>query len=212
VRLISTLLLLCGARPLCADQVEMQNGDRYFGRVLSLNSDTLALQSEILGVLHLQRAKMASITFGVSGPTNSATRAVPVASGTPAPLTNGPGPFRGSPATNANAELARALRQLPSSTNLVQQVERQFLTDADPKAREKFTEMLGGLMTGKLSVGDIRAEAQSAAEQLRSLKRDLGDDAGFAVDGYLSILDHFLKETPAPAGRVTNAAARTKNP
>jgi len=55
---ISRLLLqawiffaLCSAA--AADQIEMANGDRYVGRVVSLGADTLTLQSEVLGTLKL---------------------------------------------------------------------------------------------------------------------------------------------------------------
>jgi hypothetical protein len=95
---------------------------------------------------------------------------------------------------------------LSTSTNLIQQVQKQFLSGAGPEANNKFNEMLGGLMSGKLSVDDIRAEAKSAADKLRTLQRESGEDAGFAANAYLSILDHFLKET-APAGSASNAPA-----
>ena len=36
----------CGVR---ADQIEMQNGDRYNGKLLAMTNGTLVLQSEILG-------------------------------------------------------------------------------------------------------------------------------------------------------------------
>jgi hypothetical protein len=68
----------------------------------------------------------------------------------------------------------------------------------------KFNELLGGLMSGKLSVDDIRAQAKTAADQLRALKREGGEDAGFAADTYLAILDHFLKDT-ASSGPITNS-------
>jgi hypothetical protein len=103
------------------------------------------------------------------------------------------------------------MRQLSTSSNLVQQVRSQFLADADPKAQAKFNELLDGLTTGKLGIGDIRAQAQVAANQLRAAQRDLGDDAGFALDGYLSILDHFLKETAASSGAITNKPALRPN-
>jgi hypothetical protein len=47
---------------------------------------------------------------------------------------------------------------------------------------------------------------ESAADQLRALQRESGEDAGFATSAYLAILDHFLKET-APSGSATNAPA-----
>ena len=50
-----------------ADQVEMQTGDRYFGNVLSLSSNILVLQNEVLGTVRLPRDKVSLITLG-SGP------------------------------------------------------------------------------------------------------------------------------------------------
>src|SRR5258707_11573164 len=47
-----------------ADQVELQNGDHYVGRVVSLSGETLVLQSDVLGTLRLPRGKVASITLG----------------------------------------------------------------------------------------------------------------------------------------------------
>jgi hypothetical protein len=44
-----------------ADQVEMQNGDRYVGKVLTLNNETLVLQNEVLGTVKLPRVKVAAI-------------------------------------------------------------------------------------------------------------------------------------------------------
>ncbi len=61
-------------------------------------------------------------------------------------------------------------------------------------------------MSGKLSVEDIRADVETAADQLRALQRESGEDAGFATGTYLAILDHCLKET-APSGSATNAPA-----
>ena len=49
-------------------------------------------------------------------------------------------------------------------------------------------------------MNDIRVEAKSAADQLKELKRDLGEDAGGALDGYLTILENFLRETAPPPG------------
>ena len=45
-----SLVVLAGAAQ--ADQVEMQNGDRYNGKILSLTNDTVVLQSELLGNAH----------------------------------------------------------------------------------------------------------------------------------------------------------------
>ena len=47
-----------------ADQVEMQNGDRYVGTVLSMSADALVLQNDVLGTVKLPRGKVAHITMG----------------------------------------------------------------------------------------------------------------------------------------------------
>src|SRR5258708_38002206 len=74
-------------------------------------------------------------------------------------------------ATNSAADLAEALRKSGANTNLIQQVQKQFLSDAGPEANDKFNELLSGYMTGKLSVNDIRTQAKSAADPLRELNR-----------------------------------------
>jgi uncharacterized protein len=198
--LCAALILFAGSGRLSADQVELQNGDRYVGHVLSLNSNSVVLQSEVLGILRLPRSKVAVITLGPGSMTNS--QAVPLAA-------NAQPPPRSAAPINAAANLSPALPGLSTSTNLIQQVQKQFLSGAGPEANTKFNELLGGLMSGKLSVDDIRAEAKSAADQLRTLQRESGEDPGFAANAYLSILDHFLKET-APAGAATNAPTSSK--
>lgn len=181
-----------------ADQVEMQNGDRYVGNVVSLNTNTLVLENEVLGMVRLPRGKVALITLG-SRPPVSVTPLPSPANG----QVRAPSSARAAAATNPSPEL----RKLAEHTNLIQQVQRQFLGDAGPEANQKFDELLSGLMSGKLTVDDLRAQAQSAADQLRALKREGGEDAGFAADTYLAILDHFLKGSP-PAGTGTNAPPR----
>jgi Fe-S-cluster containining protein len=193
----AALVLFVVPGRLRADQVEMQNGDRYAGRVVSLNTNTVVLQSDVLGTLRLPRAKVAGITLGARSPTNSP----PLPS-----LTNGQVRASAAAPANATPAMSPALRQLGANTNLIQQVQKQFLSGAGPEANSKFNDLLGGLMSGKLSVDDIRAEAKSAADQLRALKREGGEEAGFAADAYLSILDHFLKDT-APSGAATNVPA-----
>jgi len=170
-------LLLCG-RAVWADQVEMKSGERFIGKVLSLSNDTLVVQSEALGVVRLPRAKVASVSMSAGAETNS-VKMPAVAGQAPRPVaainTN----------TNSNAELATAVRQLNGRTNLVQQVEEQFLVGTDPQAKAKFNDLVSGLMSGKLGLNDIRAEALSATEQLKGLKRELGEDSTGTL-GYVS--------------------------
>jgi len=186
-----------------ADQVQMQNGDRYSGKVVSLSADTLVLQSEVAGTLRLPRAGVASLMLG--------TNATPTLVATPR-LTNAPMPGAAAVRTNTGApEMAGGLRQLGLHTNLIQQVQAQFLGDAGPEANAKFNELLNGLISGKLTMTDLRAEAQSAANQMRDVRKELGDEGGVMIDGYLAILDHFLKETAPAPGASTNLDRPTLN-
>jgi hypothetical protein len=195
--LCAAVVLFVAAPQLRADQVEMQNGDRYAGQVVSLNTNTVVLQSDVLGTLRLPRAKVAAITLGAAAATTSPRLPSPTNAQVRPPA---------AARTNAAPKLSPALSQLGASTNLIQQVQQQFLSGAGPEANDKFNELLGGLMSGKLTVDDIRSQAKTAADQLRALKREGGEETGFAMDAYLAILDHFLKET-APSGSATNAPA-----
>ena len=180
----AALIPLVATLSVQADQVELQNGDLYTGKVISLNADTLVVQSEVLGTLLVPRGKVATITLG-SNVTARATGA------TPAPVRP---PARTAAATDVN-DFSAALRQLGTNTGLIQQVQAQFLSGAGPEANSKFNELVSGLASGKVTLTDLRVQAKASADQLRALKQDLGDDAGWALDGYLSILDDFVKES-----------------
>ena len=159
----------------------MQNGDRYAGHILSMTSNSVVLESDVLGKVTLPREKISSVTFG------NATAAV---AATPTPK---------SSTTHTN--IAVALRGMTGSTNTIEQVRQQMLTGADPAATQKYNELVSGLMTGKLNVNDIRSQARTSIEQINQLKRELGPEAGDALDSYLAILQNFVNETestPAP--------------
>ena len=186
-----TVILFLATLSLRADQVEMQNGDRYLGTVLSLDTNTLVLRSAVLGTVTLPRGKVALIHLGSGGATNLPSAA---SAGKPQP------PASSIAITNGTTDLSAPLRRLGAGTNFIEQVRAQFLSDAGPEANNKFNAMVGGLLSGRLTVNDIRVEAKSAADQLKELKRDLGEDAGGALDGYVAILENFLRETAPPPG------------
>jgi hypothetical protein len=180
--------------PACADQVLMQNGDRYNGHILSMTANSLVLQSEVLGTVKLPRDKVSVISFASGATTNLSVSATPATDPGSVPLAT---------QTNLPLDLSAMLRGLQSQTKLVQQVEEQFLGAAGPEAKDKFNQLLSGLGRGQITLTNLCAEAKSAADQLRSLKQELGDDAGGEIDAYLAILDGFLKETMPAVG--TNA-------
>jgi hypothetical protein len=101
--------------------------------------------------------------------------------------------------TNRSPQLAQAIRELNGNSNLVQQVQAQILSEGGPQARDKFNELLSGLMSGKMDLNGLLVEAKSAAAQARAARKELGEDAGSMIDGYLAILDGFIREAE-PAG------------
>ncbi len=173
----------------------MQNGDTYNGTLLSVTSNVLVLQSENLGTLRLPRAKVAATYWGAAATTNTTP-------GSSAP--HSPVAHPVTPPADATTDPKEAFRGIGSQTNLIQEVQTRILGSASPEATAKFHELLDGLSTGKMDMTGLRAEAQSAADQLRAFRKDLGPEAGGQVDSYLAILDHFLKETGS-GGRGTNS-------
>ena len=175
----------------------MQNGDRYLGKVLSLTTDQLVIQSDVLGKLTLPRDKVALIALGATAKTNT----VRSAASAPAPVSPPPVAL-----TSTSPDLSLALRSLGSNTNIMEQVRGQLLAGAGADANKKFDELLSGMASGKLNLDGIRSEARSAASQLRALKKDLGPDASEPLDAYLEILDNFLKEATPTTDAVPSAA------
>lgn len=172
------VFLPCISPSLQADQVEMQNGDRYFGKVKSVSSDIVVLDSEILGTIKVPRRKVVTLTFGAnSAPASKTTNslaAVPAA-----PRVPNPGSSTSLAITNMD---------------LVRQIRDQMLAGS-PAASAKYDELVNGLLNGKLNLDDIRRQAASTLTQTRALQRELGPEAGESLDFYLDVLDQFLKET-----------------
>jgi hypothetical protein len=156
------------------------------------------LTNEVLGQITVSRSKVANLSFG----TNAVVPKVAVALASPV-STNLPAATVPVARVNTNLDLSAAFRQLGANTNFVGQIRQQMLA-GNPEAVSKYDEMVSGLLSGQLSVSDIRQQAQSAAAQLREMKRELGPDAGDSLDGYLQVLDSFVRETanepadPAP--------------
>ena len=191
---------------LLADQVELQNGDRYTGKVLSVTADTVVLESEVLGKINVPRKNVANLAFGAHSAVPKAATNFARISG----LTNLPVAVAANRPANTNADLSTAFRNLGANANFVRDIREQMLRDS-PAAACKYDEMVNGLMSGKLNLNDLRREAKASADQLRTLKRELGPEADDSLDTYLEVLDGFLKESasesastkPVPQAKAT---------
>ena len=60
--------------------------------------------------------------------------------------------------------------------------------------QDYFDKSVEGLITGSISLDDLRDDAIEANEQLKDLQEDLGD-SGKALDGYRAILENFIRKT-----------------
>jgi hypothetical protein len=178
-----------------ADVLEMQNGDRYSGQVLAMTADNVLLRSEILGKINVPRNKVARLTFGTNA---AAASAVP--NPIPTPSLSRPAASGSNSVDSLNLDLSTALGQLGSDTNFIGQIRGRMFA-GNPEAAGKFDEMVGGLFSGQLTLTDLRRQAESSAAQLRALKHDLGPEADETLDGYLKILDAFVKESAGPTSQ-----------
>jgi len=173
-----------------ADVIECDNGDRYHGKVLSMDDKKVVLKNEITGTLNIPRARIVALSFRDPATTPATT---PAAARTVGPAVTVPP----SPA-----------RQLESSS-AIQQVQNDYLSGASPEANRMYNEMVQSLMSGQMNMADLRNKAQTTLQELKSLQKELGDDeTAQLLNSYGAILESFLKQAPAQ----TNALPRAVSP
>ena len=168
-----------------ADVIECDNGDRYNGKVLSMDEKKVVLQNDVTGTLSIPRPRIVSIAF----------REKSVAAVKPATTRTNAASFRPGAAVDANA---------------VQKIRNDYLATATPEANQMFNEMVQGLASGKMNVADLQGKARETLAELRKLQAELGDDetAGL-LDSYGAILEGFLRQ---PAGQPARPAVPTPTP
>src|SRR5690349_7913933 len=60
------ILILMVTPGLRADVLELQNGDRFSGKVISVSPDTVVLTNDVLGKIPVPRNKVVSLSFGTN--------------------------------------------------------------------------------------------------------------------------------------------------
>lgn len=212
VNLLATFSFIAAlALPARADLLELTNGDHYRGTVISMTASNVEFQSEIQGRVTLPRSKIATITFNevIGRPVKAITNTALII-GNASSATNVPHSVSvTTTGTSAQANpVIEQLRQQGVAPKLIEQVQEQIFGKASPEAAQKFDELMGGLMTGRYNVEDIRKQAQASIAQIRTAKKDLGGDAGDMLDSYLVILEKFVNE----AGNDTTVSAAKTPP
>jgi hypothetical protein len=178
---ILTVLFLCLIRA-AADQVELSNGDRYTGKVLSVTASEIRLDNEINGLMKLPRNKVRAIYFNQTAAPSTSSSLLP------APRTNAPVVEDGLVKIKKGQIDPKALEQ----------VQTDILGTAGPEANAMFNDLLKGLMTGRLTSDDLRKQAKDTMAQLQGLQKELGeDDNNPLLASYLGILQKFIDEGQA---------------
>lgn len=166
-----------------ADVVECDNGDRYNGKVLSMDEKEVKLQNDIAGTITIPRVRIVGIQFRQM-PARAANR----------------------PATNAAAISAKA----PTwDAAALERIQNEYLATATPEANQMFQEMVQGMQSGQLNLGDLRARAAATLRDLRAAQKESGEDAlGGILETYGEVLESFLQQTAAGARTPAVQSAR----
>ena len=197
VRMTAVCLLLAvtAVASARADSLDLVNGDHFRGTVVSMTQSNIEFQSEMLGHVSLPRNKVAHINLGETPVPKPATNSAAPRVG-PSLILQGTQNLGATTAAAPQGDaVLQQMRQDGIDPALVSQVQQQVFGQGNPVAAQKFNELMGGLMSGSLSVGDIRAQAQDSIKQIKDAKQQLGPDAGDLFDGYLAILESFVAET-----------------
>ncbi|HAB16949.1 MAG TPA: hypothetical protein PLX89_07065 [Verrucomicrobiota bacterium] len=173
MRSILVFLLVVAVHFSRGDVIECDNGDRYNGKVLSMDEKAVKLQNEIAGTLTIPRARIVGISF--------LQRPVP-------------------PAKAATNRLTLDPSQIHFDAASIDRIHNELLATATPEANQMFQEMIRGLQSGQMNLADIRSQAATTLKELREAQKELGGDSTGILDAYAAILENFLKQTP-PGGR-----------
>ena len=188
------LLLFLWLTRAFGDQVELNNGDRYSGNVLSVSASEIRLDSELGGLMKLPRNQVRAIFFGTNA-----------------------GPQFARPMLNSRTNEpvgSDALSELKTGKidpKTLEQVQTDILGTAGPEATAMFNDLLKGLTTGTLSAEDIRRQAKQAVNELKSLQKEAGEGEDNPILGsYLAILQKFIDEGSTNQTKRSSAAPLPK--
>jgi hypothetical protein len=155
--------------------------------------------------LTIRRDKIAALFFGERATRPTAPAAAPAPATRPRLSDQDParGPIDGSgdlgpkakPKGESIDDVLRQLRVEGLNQGELKQLEDKLPLLATPEVKDYFNKTVGGLLSGDLSVSDLRNQAIKARQQLKDLEKDLGPGGAEALQGYMGILDKFISES-----------------
>lgn len=217
--LLSAVTLACVSFAVVrAETVQLVNGDVLSGKVISLDATQLKLDSEALGEVTIDRAKIAAIVLSehasaalsVPRREGDATRAATPASAR-APADQQPGgvpgilnELRKSAASSTGGaitpeDVLKRFEAEGGNRQDLEELKKSLPLFAAPEVQQYFQGKVGGLLDGSVTVNDIRNEAIRARDETREAIKELGPEGEAALRPYLSILDKFIRETEPKA-------------
>lgn len=189
-----------------ADRLQLSNGDEIAGKLIEMSEQKVKFRHPILGELTVDREEIHAIELGDQrGGERIMADGTKAAPETPEEVID----RLVNPEMNARKvkELAKKSQQHAGVEGAVEELRRQGVDSnmmmqlhgmlpgfGSPEVQEHFTDRVTGLMSGSLSVDDIRDEAIDARDQLKELMDELGPN-GAALQGYYGILDSFIKKS-----------------
>tara|TARA_R110002049_G_scaffold72490_6_gene187406 strand:- start:98777 stop:99646 length:870 start_codon:yes stop_codon:yes gene_type:complete len=206
VRMIALMLVVTPMPLATADRLQLSNGDEIQGDLLEFSDGQIRFRHTILGEFNIPRGEVHAIELG---PKRGGKRLM--ADGTPA------GPETPEEVidrlvnpeldTDAVKDLEKGAKRVATPQDAVEQLRREGVDGktmgqlhnllpgfGSPEVQDGFRARVEGLMSGSLTIDDIRNEAIDARGQLKELMDDLGP-SGAALNGYYGILDGFIKKT-----------------
>lgn len=200
------LMLLVAPAALRADRLQLANGDEIEGELLEMSGDEIKFRHPVLGTFTVKRNQVHAIELGEQRGGNRI-----MADGTEAPpetpeevidrLVNP----EMTPAKVKQLEKGAERHKTPQGA--VEQLRREGVNArmmgglhsmlpgfGSPEVQKIFEDRVTGLMSGSLTINDIRDEAIDVRDQLKELMDDLGP-GGEALRGYYGILDGFIQKT-----------------
>lgn len=189
-----------------ADRLQLSNGDEIEGELLEVSESIIRFRHPVLGTFTVPRQQVHAIELGKERGGNRI-----MADGSEAPpetpeevidrLVN--------PQVTPDAvkKLEKGAMKHATPEGAVEQLRREGVDSkmmgqlhgmlpgfGSPEVQKIFEDRVTGLMSGSLTINDIRNEAIDVRDQLKELMDDLGS-GGEALRGYYGILDGFIKKT-----------------
>ena len=201
-----SFLVAAVSSPCFADRLQLSNGDEIQGKLIEMTKGVIKFEHEVLGVFAVPRDRVHAVELGPKRGGNRITAdGREVGPETPEQVID----RLVNPDMNPEAvkKLEKGAPRLATPQDAVDQLRREGV-DAktmtqlhsllpgfgSPEVQDAFRGRVEGLMTGSLSINDLRNEAIEVRGQLQELMDDLGPN-GAALGGYYGILDGFIKKT-----------------